>query len=234
MSENHKYTVTRVMNGKKIPPPLPKPIPLTNGNLFRLADHGLYALRQKKDEYVYSNILYNDQSPETLTRIQIDYLTKLYQGVNKYLEDNPLSNPTNHRITKSYREKTIKFGTDYKSYANEMSNLDLPSYLTKACEKLIDFVLELVMTFNFIDNLITDKTNLPNRPADIRFRKQIHKIILDYQHEKQTTKFPTYPYVIKAVNNIQNNESKIQLSPRQYFNFKIWLMRGTYYWFIQP
>ncbi len=234
MSKNHKYTVTRVMNGKKIPPPLPKPIPLTNGNLFRLADHGLYALRQKKNEYVHSNILYNDQYPETLTRIQIDYLTKLYQGVNKYLEDYPLSNPTNHRITKSYREKTIKLGKTFKTYQKELNNLELPSSLTKACKEFIEFVQELVETFNFFDNFITDIKKIPNRPADGNLREQVHKIILDYQLKRNTTKFPTHTYVLNTLNSIQNNESKIQLSPRQYFNYKIWLARGTYYWYIQP
>ena len=234
MNENHKYTITKVVNGKKITPPLPKPIPLTNANLFRLADHGLYALRQKKKKYVNSNIRYNNQYPETLTRIQINYLTKLYQEVNEYLEDNLLLNATSHRITKSYREKTIKLNKAYKSYQKELDNLDLPSSLKKACKKLIEFVLELVVTFDFFDNLIIDIRKISNRPADGKLREQVHKIILDYQLKRNTTKFPTHTYVRDTLSSLQNNESKIQLSPRQYFNYKIWLERGTYYWYIQP
>jgi len=63
-------------------------------------------------------------------------------------------------------------------------------------------------------------------------RVLVHEIIFNYQEEKQTDKFPTYPYVVKKLK--EKNQGELKLSVRQYGNYKVWLKRGTYYWYIQP
>jgi hypothetical protein len=73
---------------------------------------------------------------------------------------------------------------------------------------------------------------------EIRFL--VHQIIEDYQKENGTTIPPNYPYVMDKLNSEDNIDSseeplpKIQLSARQYGNFKVWRERGTYWWYIQP
>ena len=234
MVKLHELPSTKVVMGVKLPPPPPELITFTNADLFRVADHGLYALKLKKDDYVYSNVEYNDQRPETLNRQQIDYLTTLFQDVHDYLDRNPLLDTSAHRITKSLRQKTVRLGQSYKSYYEELNNLELPESLKKTCTKLIFFVLELVETFHFIDGMITDIRKIPNRPADIKLRVSIHEIILNYQNEKGAEEFPKFPYVLNALKEKHKNQPKFTLSARQYGHYKNWLKRGTYYWYIQP
>jgi len=234
MSQKHNYTVTKVVMGKKIPPLPPQSISLTNADFFRGVDHGLYALVEKRDEFLHSNIRYNDKYPETLNRKQIDYLTDLFQEVHEYIHKNPLLDASAHRITKALRDKTTNLGNSYKSRHLELNKLDLPSTLEKACKELISFILELVETFHFIDKLITDIRKIPNRPVDMKLRVSVHEIILDHQKEKGVNKLPTYPYVLTALKEKHKSQPKFELSARQYFNYKVWLKRGTYYWYIQP
>ncbi len=231
MVKLHELPSTKVVMGAKLPPPPPEIVTFTNADLFRLADYGLYALREKKNEYVYSNIEYNDQFPETLNRAQINYLTALFEGVDNYIKTNPLLDRSTHRITKALRQKTIKLGQSYKSHYESLNNLDLPESLKKSCAKLIMFVLELVETFDFFDGMITDIRKIPNRPTDVKLRVLIHEIILDYQKKNKTNKFPTHPFILK---NLSKHQPPLKLSERQYFNYKKWLRRGTYYWYIQP
>jgi hypothetical protein len=232
MVKLHELPSTKVAMGAKLPPSLPKLTTHTNADLFRVADYGLYALKQKKDEYVYSNIEYNEKYPETLSRQQISYLTVLFQSVNDYMDTNPLLDASAHRITKALRQKTTDLGKSYKFHYKELEKLGLPSSLNEACKKLIVFVLELVESFHFIDELITDIRKIPNRPADGNLRVLVHEIIFNYQKEKQTDKFPTYPYVVKKLK--EKIQDKFKLSVRQYGNYKVWLKRGTLYWYIQP
>lgn len=218
--------------GVKLPPSPPKLTTYTNADLFRLADFGLYALKQKKDEYVYANIKYNDEHPETLNRRQIKFLTALFQSVHDYVDTNPLLDPLAHRITKALRQKTVSLGEIGKTHKKALVNLALPASLNEACKKLITFISELVESFHFIDELVTDIRKIPNRPADSNLRASIYEIILNYQEERKTDRFPTYPYVIKKLK--EKHEGKLKLSVRQYGNYKLWLKRGTYYWYIQP
>jgi hypothetical protein len=231
MVKLHELPSTKVVMGVKLPPPPPEIVSFTNADLFRLADYGLYAFHEKKNEYVYSSIEYNDQFPETLNRAQINYLTALFEGVDDYIKTNPLLNKSTHRITKAVRQKTIKLGKHYKSHYERLNNLDLPESLKKSCTKLILFVLELVETFHFFDGMITDIRKIPNRPSDGNLRVLVHEIILDYQHKNKTKKFPTHSYIL---NTLSKNQPQLKLSARQYFNYKLWLRRGTYYWYIQP
>jgi len=232
MVKLHELPSTKVVMGVKLPPPPPTLTTHTNADLFRVADHGLYALQQKKDEYVYSNIEYNEKYPETLNRQQIDYLTVLFQSVHDYLITNPLLDASIHRITKALRQKTTDLGKSNKFHYKELETLGLPSDLNEACKKLIVFILELVESFHFIDELITNIRKIPNRPADGNLRVLVHEIIFNYQEEKQTDKFPTYPYVVKKLK--EKNQGELKLSVRQYGNYKVWLKRGTFYWYIQP
>jgi hypothetical protein len=232
MSESPKYKVIKVVDGKKVEPLPPKEVHLTNADFFRVAEHGLYALKERKDEYVYSNIEYNDQFPETLKPQQIKYLTSLFQGVYDYLDTNPLLDPSKHRITKALRQKTVKLGQSYKSHHEELSNLDLPETLEKPCIKLILFVLDLVESFHFFDGMITDIRKIPNRPVDGNLRVSVLEIILEYKDEKQTDKFPKYPHLVKLLT--EKHKGKFKLSDKQYRNYRKWLKRGTYYWYIQP
>ncbi len=234
MNKNSKYRITKVVSGKIISPPPPKTASLTNADFFRASDYGIYALQQKKNEFVNSNIRYNNKFPETLSRKQIAYLTKLYEAANTYLNNNPLLTPTAHQITKELRQKTKQLGATYEIYKVDLLSLNLPSDLLSACNKLIEFVLELVETFTFIDNLIPDIKKIPNRPSDLALRKLVLEIILDYQKTKNTDKYPTHPYVLKQLNSTRNNQSKFQLSARQYGNYKLWIKRDTYHWYIQP
>jgi hypothetical protein len=232
MVKLHELPSTKVSNGKRISPPPPKLIEYTNADFFRLADYGLYALKQRRDEYVYSNIEYNGKYPETLSRQQISYLTVLFQSVHDYMDTNPLLDPSAHRITKALRQKTTDLGKSYELHYEELEKLELPSSLNEACKKLIVFVLELVESFHFIDEFITDIRKIPNRPADGNLRVIVHEIILNYQEEKKTDKFPTYPYVVKKLK--EKIQGKFKLSVRQYGNYKVWLKRDTFYWYIQP
>lgn len=232
MVKLHELPSTKVSNGKRISPPPPKLIEYTNADFFRLADYGLYALKQRWNEYVYSNIEYNKKYPETLSRQQINYLTVLFQSVHDHVDTNPLLDASAHRITKALREKTTDLGKSYKFHYKELEKLGLPSSLNESCKKLIVFVLELVESFHFIDELITDIRKIPNRPADGNLRVLVHEIIFNYQEEKKTDKFPTYPYVVKKLK--EKIQGKFKLSVRQYGNYKVWLKRGTLYWYIQP
>ena len=234
MVKLHELPSTKVVMGVKLPPPPPELITYTNADLFRVADYGLYALRQKKVEYVYSNIEYNDQFPETLKRQQIEYLTSLFQGVHDYIDTNPLLDTSAHRITKSLRQKTTELGNSYKSYQEDLGNIKLPSNLEEACNTLIAFVQELVKSFQFIDGMITDIRRIPNRPADGNLRVSVHEIIFDYQNAKGTEEFPKFPYVLNALKEKHKNQPKFKLSAGQYGHYKKWLKRGTYYWYIQP
>ena len=234
MVKLHELPSTKVGMGKRLPPPPPKTISITNADFFRAADYGLYALVQKRDKFVHSNIRYNDKCPETLNRKQIDYLTNLFQEVHEYTHKNPLLDASAHRITKALRDKTTNLGNSCKSYHLELYKLDLPSTLEEACKELISFTLELVETFHFIDGLITDIRKIPNRPVDGQLRVLVHEIILAFQKEKGVDKLPTYPYVLNALKEKHKSQPKFKLSARQYFNYKVWLKRGTYYWYIQP
>ena len=141
MVKLHELPSTKVAMGIKLPPSPPKFTTHTNADLFRVADYGLYALKQKKNEYVYSNIEYNEKYPETLNRQQMDYLTALFDSVHDYLNTNPLLDASIHRITKALRQKTAELGQSYKFHYKELNNLGLPSSLNETCEKLIFFVL---------------------------------------------------------------------------------------------
>lgn len=234
MVKLHELPSTKVVMGLKLPPLPPELITFTNADLFRVANHGLYAFKEQKDEYVYSNIEYNDRHPETLNRQQINFLTTLFQGAYEYLDANPLLDASAHRITKILRQKTIKLGQSYKSHHEELNNLDLPESLKKACTKLILFVLELVETFHFIDEMITDIRKIPNRPADGNLRVSVYEIIFNFQNENGAEEFPKFPYVLNALKEKHKNQPKFTLSARQYGHYKNWLKRGTYYWYIQP
>jgi hypothetical protein len=234
MVKLHELPLTKVVMGIKLPPSPPKLISHTNADLFRVADYGLYALKQKKNEYIYSNIEYNEKYPETLNRQQINYLTALFQGVHDYVDTNPLMDASAHRFTKALRKETIDLGKRYNSFNKKLEKLGLPSSLYETCKKLIIFVLELVESFHFIDGLITDIRKIPNRPADGELRILVHEIILNYQKEKATDQPPRYPYVIKRLKGHPKGKSNLKLSVRQYGNYKVWLKRGTYYWYIQP
>lgn len=223
---------TKVEMGIKLPPPPPDLITFTNADLFRVAIYGLYAFKEQKDEYAYSNIEYNDHHPETLNHQQINFLTALFQEANDYIDTNPLLDPTKHRITSALRQQTVKLGQSYKSHHKELSNLDLPESLEAACLRLILFVLELVESFRFFDGMITDIRKIPNRPVDGNLRVSVFEIILEYQKEKQTDKFPKYPHLVKLLT--EKHKGKYKLSEKQYRNYKKWLKRGTYWWYIQP
>ena len=234
MVKLHDLPSTKVAMGVKLPPPPPELFTFTNADLFRVADYGLFALKLTKDGYVYSNIEYNDQYPETLNSQQISYLTALFQDVNVYINKSLLLDASAHRITKSLRQKTIKLGQVYKSYYEELDNLALPVSLNKSCIKLILFVIELVKTFQFIDGMITDIRKIPNRPADGKLRVSVLEIIFKYQNEKGVKEFPKFPYVLNTLKEKHKNQPKFKLSARQYGHYKKWLKRGTYYWYIQP
>lgn len=234
MVKLHELPSTKVAMGAKLPPSPPKLITHTNADLFRVADYGLYALKQKKDEYVYSNIEYNEKYPETLSRQQISYLTVLFQSVHDYMDTNPLLDASAHRITKALRQKTTDLGKSYKFHYKELEKLGLPSSLNEACKKLMVFVLELVESFHFIDELITDIRKIPNRPADGAIRMSVHEIIFNYQNERGTEEFPKFLHVLNALKEKHKDQLKFTLSVRQYGNYKKWLKRGTYYWYIQP
>lgn len=234
MVKLHELPSTKVLMGVKLPPSPPKLTTYTNADLFRVDDYGLYALKQKKDEYVYANIEYNDEYPETLNGKQIKYLTALFQSIHDYLDTNPLLDPLAHRITKVLRQRTARLGAICKDHKKELANLALPASLNEACEKLIAFVLELVETFHFIDKLIADIRKIPNRPADGNLRVSVHEIIFKFQEENNTEKFPKYPFIQKTLKEKHGDNPKFRISQRQYGHYKVWLKRGTFYWYIQP
>ena len=200
MNQNNKYKSTKVASGKRVQPPAPKPISLTNADFLRTAQYGLYGLSNEKNFYVNSIILYNNQHPYTLNSKQIKYLTGLFRGVDKYLSQNTLIDPSNHRITKIIRRKTINLARWSKAYQSQLALQALPNNLW----------------------------------ADFALRVMVDDIIHNHQLQRNTNKYPSYPYVIKALNNHRTGLRKIQLSARQYFNFKLWRARGSYWWYIQP
>jgi len=234
VKQNNKYKSTRVISGKRVQPPTLKPTLLTNADFLRGGLYGLYALRQEQNNYINSNIQYNNQCPNTLTSNQIKYLTDLFKGIVCYLNHNSLLNPSNHKFTKKIREATTDFDNLFKAYKSQLPTQKLPHNLKKACAALFDFVKEYVNSFFFTDGLIADIRKIPNRPADFTLRQLVDNIIRDYQIKQNTSELPKYPYVIKALNKNRAQLTKIQLSARQYGNFKIWRDRGTYWWYIQP
>ena len=231
MVKLHELPSTKVEMGVKPPPPPPELITYTNADFFRVAKYGLYELIQKKNDYVNTNIQYNDKYPETLSKNQIDFLTDLFQGVDSYLNKHPLLDMSKHRFTKTLRLNVKKLVETFQAYQERLKGLRLPSDLLKASKELINFVIEFSETFHFIDNLITDK--IRNRPADFKQRIAVDEIIKEFQARNKKPKYPNYPYVMNSLNSIAGSP-KLKLSARQYGNFKIWRDRGTYWWFIQP
>lgn len=234
MNQNNKYKSTKVISGKRVQLPTPKPTLLTNADFLRGGLYGLYALKQEQNNYINSNIQYNNHCPNTLTLNQITYLTNLFKSVDCYLNQNSLLSPSNHRFTKKIRKATTDFDNLVKAYKSQLPTQKLPRNLEKACVVLFDFVKEYVNSFFFTDGLIIDIRKIPNRPADFTLRQLVDNIIRDYQKNENTSELPKYPYVIKALNKNRAQLTKIQLSARQYGNFKIWRDRGTYWWYIQP
>lgn len=233
MSESPKYKVTKVVDGKKVEPLPPKEVNLTNADFFRVAEYGLYALRQKKNDYIYASYQYNDKYPETLSKNQIDFLTDIFCGVDEHLNKHPLLEKSKHRFTKSLRLNVSKLAETYQIYQEKLKNIKLPPDLAKPSKELINFVLEFSKTFHFIDNLISDINKIPNRHVDFKVRIAVDEIINEYQSKNKTTKYPKYPYVLDSLNSISNSP-KLKLSARQYGKLKDWRDAGTYWWRIQP
>lgn len=233
MSESPKYKITKVVDGKRVEPLPPKVVHLTNADFFRVAEYGLYALKQKKNDYVYASIQYNDKYPETLSKNQIDFLTDLFRGVDEHLNKHPLLEKSKHRFTKTLRLNVSKLAETYQAYQDKLKSIKLPPDLAKPSKDLINFVLEFSETFHFIDNLIMDINKIRNRPADFKQRIAVDEIIKEFQARNKKPKYPNYPYVMNSLNSITGSP-KLKLSVRQYGNFKIWRDRGTYWWFIQP
>jgi len=233
MNEPPKYNITKVVNGKKVYPQPPKEVYLTNADFFRMAEYGLYALIQKKNDYVNANIQYNNKYPETLSKNQIDFLTVLYQGADEHLNKHPLLDSSKHRFTKTLRLNVAGISERYQVYQDRLESIKLPSDLAKPSKDLINFVLEFSETFHFIDNLILDINKIPNRHVDFKIRIAVDEIIRVYQTKNKTTKYPKYPYVINSLSSLKN-PSKLKLSARQYGKLKDWRDKGTYWWYIQP
>ena len=234
MNPSNKYKSHKVISGKRVQPPTPKNQPLTNADLLRTAQYGLYGLRDEKIFFINLIVLYNNKHPNTLASKQIKYLTGLFQYVDHYLSQNSLMDPSNHRITKIIRREIINLAKWSQTYQSQLSPQNLPLNLRAACTRLLNFISEYVESFNFINNFIEDIRKIPNRPADCELRVMVDDIIHDYQAQKNTNKNPAYPYVIKELNRHRTGLPKIQLSARQYFNMKLWRARGTYWWYIQP
>ena len=233
MSEPTKYKITKVINGKRVNPPPPKEVYLTNADFLRVAEYGLYALKQKKNDYVNAIIQYNDKYPKTLAKNQIDFLTDIFRGVDEHLNKHPLLEKSKHRFTKTLRLNVAKLVKTYQAYQDNLKNIKLPPDLAKPSTELINFVLEFSETFHFIDNLILDVNKIHNRHVNFKLRIAVNEIILEYQTKNKTTKYPNYPYVIKSLNLIKS-PPKLNLSARQYGKLKSWRDTGTYWWYIQP
>ncbi len=234
MKSGNLYKSTKVVSGKRIQPPTPKPTSFSNADFLRVANYGLYALKDEKNSYVNSNIQYDNKYPGTLTKGQIRYLTRLFRGVDNYLSQNTLLNPKNHRITRNIRHKTIRLAEWSKICQNHLARQGLPTKLIVACERLLTFISEYEQSFYLFDNFIEDINKIPNRPVDIQLRILVDRIITDYQQRNNTGKYPTHPFVMVALNKNRSGLPKIQLSARQYGNFKLWRTRGTYWWYVQP
>jgi hypothetical protein len=233
MSESPKYKITKVVDGKRVEPLPPKEVHLTNADFFRVAEYGLYALKQKKNDYIYASIQYNDKYPETLSKNQIDFLTDLFRGVDEHLNKHPLLEKSKHRFTKTLRLNVSKLAETYQAYQDKLKSIKLPPDLAKSSKELINFVLEFSETFHFIDNLILDINKIPNRHVDFKVRIAVNEIINEHQSKNQTTKYPKYPYVIKSLNTIKSSP-RLKLSARQYRKLQNWRDIGTYWWYIQP
>lgn len=234
MEKINKYIVIRAKDGKVVPQPPLESAQVSNADLFRSAEFGLYRLREIKNSYVRSNISYDEKYPETLPKSQIIYLTTLFASVDNFLYKCPLLQPTRHRITKAVRKDIQVLKDNFLDYKAKLDGIGLPKSLKHASIKLIDFVIELTDSFYFIDSLILDIRKLPNRPIDCNLRLLVDDIIIEYQGSKKTVKYPTFPYVKRALSMKRIDNRIPQLSARQYGNFKQWRDRGTYWWYIQP
>jgi len=233
MSEPPKYKITKVVDGKRIEPPLPKESVITNADFFRVAEHGLFALVQKKNNYVNACIQYNDKHPETLSKNQIIFLTNLYQDVNHHLNNHPLLDKSKHRFTKTLRSEVTELSKTYQTYDDCLKKLKLPRDLAKSSKEFIDFVLDFSKSFHFIDNLIADINKIPNRHVDFKVRIAVDEIIREYQAKNKTSKYPKYPHVMNSLNSIKGSP-RLSLSERQYRKLRDWRDNGTYWWRIQP
>ena len=233
MSESPKYKVTKVVDGKRVEPLPPKEVNITNADFFRVAQYGLYALKQKKNDYVYASIQYNAKYPETLAKNQIDFLTDLFRGVDEHLNKHPLLEKSKHRFTKTLRLNVSKLAKTYQAYQDKLKSIKLPPDLANPSKELINFVLEFSKTFHFIDNLISDINKIPNRHVDFKVRIAVDEIINEYQERNKTTEYPKYPYVLNSLNSITNSP-KLKLSARQYGKLKDLRDAGRYWWRILP
>jgi len=235
-----KYQVQRVATGKRVSLPPPKNVELSNADFIRIWPYGLFELNKRKNDFVMQSRFYNNNYPNTLSKKQIDFLTLLFNGVDQFLCKNPLMDPAKHRVTKALRQDVESIKLNYEGFKKKLGRSRLPKFLQIECRSFIDFVLEFVETFYFHDGLILDIRKIPNRSVNTEIRFLVHQIIEDYQKENGTTKPPNYPYVMGKLNTedtIDSSEEplpKIQLSARQYGNFKKWRERGTYWWYIQP
>lgn len=241
MKTANKQNITqRVVGGKRVEIPSSKSIHLTNADFIRGSKYGLYELLKMKNKYVYKCIEYNNLFPETLSKDQIHTLTCLFNNLDEFLNENPLIDPTKHRITSALRKGVSSLRTDYRGLHEKLDKSNLPERLDIVCRELIEFVINFSETFFFIDGLIDDIRKIPNRTPDCELRVLVDKVITDYQMQRNTTKYPTYPYVMKELNSLEGYELEddglppIELSVRQYGNFKKWRNRGTYWWYIQP
>lgn len=234
MEKTSKYIVIRAKDGKVVPQPPLKSTQISNADLFRSAEFGLYRLREIKNSYVRSNISYDEKYPETLTKSQIIFLTTLFVSVDNFLHKSPLLQPNQHRITKAIRKDIKELKDKFIDYKAKLDGIGLPKSLNHASIKLIQFVIELTDSFYFIDSLMLDVRKLPNRPIDCTLRLLVDDIIIEYQGSKKTEKYPTFPYVKRALVMKRIDNRIPQLSARQYGNFKQWRDRGTYWWYIQP
>jgi hypothetical protein len=237
---NPAYVVHKVVAGKRVLASPPKAISNTNADMIRRSKHGLYALQHRKNKYVNKCIQYNNQFPRSLSKKQIALLNDLFQSVDVFLHKNPLIDPSKHRITKALRNQVSNLDVTYGSYQKNLRKSHLPVLLEGACKDLIEFVIEFAASFHFIDSLISDIRKIPNRTPDCALRVLVDKIIVDFQREKNTKKYPKYPYVLRMLESARGHSShekllpKLQLSERQYGNFKNWRDRGTFWWYIQP
>jgi len=236
----NKYQVQKVVSGKKVSLPQPKNVEVSNADFIRKRPYGLFDLRNRKKYFVMLNTIYNNNYPNTLSKKQIDLLTTLFNEVDIFLRKNPLMDPANHRITRDLRQDVKRIKLNYEGLKKKLGRSRLPKVLQSECKSFIDFVLEFVETFHFYDDLILDIRKIPNRSVDVEIRFLVHQIIEDYQKEYGTTKLPNYPYVMDKLNSEDNIDAgeeplpKIKLSARQYGNYKVWLNRGTYFYYIQP
>lgn len=232
MSESPKYKITKVVDGKRVEPLPPKEVKLTNADFFRVAEYGLYALVQMKNDYVITCIKYNGKYPETLSNAQIVFLTEIFQGVDQHLQEHPLLDKSKHRFTRTLRSAVTELSQKYKNYDGCLKNVMLPSDLEKSSKELIDFIIEFSETFHFIDNLISDINKIPNRHVDFKVRIAVDEIIKEYQARNKTTEYPKYPHILNSLSSITNSP-KLKLSARQYGKLKDLRDAGRYWLRIQ-